>query len=261
MLANTGDIACLLAAGVLCVLWRRWEMPRRQASLPHVLTCGCVLPSRWVACAGLAAGLLSGGCVQTAMTPAQQIEPGTTVLSASLDEPGVAYVPRLNAQLTQGLGGGDLTANVSIPSLIGVGAGLTGRYYLSDRLTGELQLQAGGILRRTAALALLGIQKGPVDTVNWPVSTGHWYFGGRVGATMGKPPELLGRGRGLSEVETVVAPVVGGTVGYGPVDIGSNWRMQIEAEANVPLSRNEFELDDVPFPATRLSIGFFRLFR
>jgi hypothetical protein len=260
MLANTGDIACLLAAGMLCVLWRR-QMPWRQASLPHVLTYGCALPSRWVACAGLAAGFLFGGCVQTAMTPAQQIEPGTTVLSASLDEPGVAYVPRLNAQLTHGFGGGDLTATVSIPSLIGVGAGLTGRYYLSDRLTGELQLQAGGILRRTATLALLGIQKGPVNTVNGSVSTGSWYFGGRAGATVGEPPELLDPDRDLSEVETVVAPVVGGTVGYGPMNIGSNWRMQIEVEANAPLSPNDFDLDDVPFPASRLSIGFFRLFR
>lgn len=261
MLANTDGLEGLLAPGMLYALRRLWQMRRGQVPLPSVLTCGYGLPCRWIACAGLAAGLLSGGCVQTAMTPAQQIEPGTTVLSASLDEPGFAYIPRLNAQLTQGLGGGDLTANVSVPSLIGAGAGLTGRYYLSDRLTGELQLQAGGIPGRTAALALLGVQKGPVDTVNWPVSTGHWYFGGRVGATVGKPPELLGRGRDLSEVETVVAPVVGGTVGYGPVEIGSNWQMQIEAEANVPLSRNEFELDAVPFPATRLSIGFFRLFR
>lgn len=189
------------------------------------------------------------------MTPAQQIEPETTVLSASLDEPGFLYVPRLNVQLTQGLGGGDLTANASVPSLIGFGAGLTGRYYLTDRLTGKLQFQAGGLPEQAAALGLLGLQRGPVGTESW-------YFGGQVGVTSGKPPDFLGTGAGVSEGEPATAPVIGGSVGYGPMDIGSNWQMQIELEANAPLTlEQDFDLDEVPFPATRLSIGFFRLFR
>lgn len=188
------------------------------------------------------------------MTPARQIGSETTVLSASLDEPGFAYAPRLNVQLTRGLEGGDLTANVSFPSLLGAGAGLTGRYYVTDHLTGNLQFQAGGLPEQTAVLGLVGVQ-------SVPTGTGGWYVGGQLGAINGRPPDVLGTGTGAPNAEQVAAPVVGGSVGYGPVEIGSNWRMQIELEANAPLTEEDFDLDEIPFPATRLSVGLLRLFQ
>lgn len=198
-----------------------------------------------------AVGVLSGGCVQTAMLPAQRLDAGTTVTSVHLDEPGFLYLPRANVQVTQGLGGGDLSLNASYPFL---GGGLTGRYYLGGGVNAELQLQAmrnGDAAEGPSGLALLGVQ-----TV--PASLSSWYLGAQVGALNTHELDFFNASprRPSRRYTTAVA---GGSVGYGPVDLGGAWRLQVELAVNAPLSQYAFER--LPYPASRLSIGVFRLFR
>lgn len=190
------------------------------------------------------ASLLIGGCVQTAMLPAQQLDAGTTVAGASLDEPGILYIPRANVQLTQGLGGGDLSVNLSGPPL---GAGLTGRAYLSGRASAELQVQAAALDDAggapTAGLALLGVQE-------VPTGEDRWYFGGQAGVIHGTGIRV----GGPADVQTL--PVVGASLGLGSFDLGSSWQIQVELASNVPVPVGNADLS----PATRLSVGVFRLF-
>lgn len=144
--------------------------------------------------------------------------------------------------MTHGLGGGDLTANLSGPP---PGGGLVGRYYLSTDATAEIQVQ-GAKFSGWSALALLGVQEVPHGDDSWNL-------GGQIGT-------INGRGNQLSDVGPTARrtyPVVGGSIGYAPFSIGEQWKMQIEVEGNVPLSGSE---DDPPLPATRLSVGVFRLF-
>lgn len=193
----------------------------------------------------LCAALLSGGCVQTAMLPAQQLDSGTTVVGASIDEPGFLYIPRVNVQVTQGIGGGDLSANLSGPP---VGGGVTGRAYLSDQLNVEVQAQAtalNGAAGPASGLVLVGLQQAPTPN--------QWYLGAQAGIVRGTGFDI---GGSTSDVQT--RPLVGASFGVGPFDVGTDWRMQLELETNVPVGPWE---DDPPFPATRISIGFFRLFR
>ena len=194
----------------------------------------------------LATVLLGSGCVQTAMLPAQQLDSGTTVAAASLDEPGFLYVPRANVQLTQGIGGGDLSVNLSAPL---VGGGLTGRAYLSDRVNAELQVQAAALNGGEdppTGLALVGVQEAPTGA-------DQWYLGGQFGIIHG-PGFVFNQ---APEVKT--RPVVGASIGFGPVDLGTDWRLQVELEGNAPLGGSDD--GDLPIPATRLSIGVFHLFR
>lgn len=197
------------------------------------------------------ASLLIGGCVQTAMLPAQQLDAGTTVAGASLDEPGILYIPRANVQLTQGLGGGDLSVNLSGPPL---GAGLTGRAYLSGRASAELQVQAAALEDAfdaggapTTGLALLGVQE-------VPTGEDRWYFGGQAGVIHGTGIRV----GGPADVQTL--PVVGASLGLGSFDLGSSWQIQVELASNVPVPVGNADDDDPPLPATRLSVGVFRLF-
>lgn len=194
----------------------------------------------------LAAALLMSGCVQTAMLPAQQLDSGTTVASASLDEPGFLYIPRANVQLTQGVGGGDISVNLSGPLL---GGGIIGRTYLSPGLNAELQVQAAALNGEGepgTGLVLAGVQEAPTRA-------DQWYLGGQLGV-------IHGAGFVINQTpEVQTRPVVGGSVGFGPIDLGGAWRMQVELEGNAPLGG--LGEDDPPLPATRLSIGFFRLFR
>lgn len=183
--------------------------------------------------------ILASGCVQTAMLPARQLESGTTVASTSLDEPGRVILPRLNAQVTHGLGGGDFTVNLSVPPF---GGGLTGRYYLTDRASAKFQLQVAPLRAGATGLGLVGIQETPTREDSW-------YFGAQLG-TINGVDQVNGNRK--------TTPVIGGSAGYGPVDLGSSWQMQVEFESNVPLSTPE---GHPPVPATRLSIGFFHLFR
>ena len=192
-----------------------------------------------------ALALLTGGCVQTSMLPAQQLEGDETVAAVSLDEPGFLYIPRANAQFTAGLGGGDLSLNVSGPPL---GAGLAGRYYLTPRLNAEAQVQTarGFDQEHGASLAMVGLQEVPTgDDV--------WYLGGQAGAIVGSPVLDLD---GSEEDTPQTYPVVGATLGLGPFEVGSSWQIQVELEGNAPITPGN---EEPPLPATRLSIGFFYL--
>ncbi len=176
------------------------------------------------------------------MLPAQQLDSGDTVPAVAIDEPGILYIPRGTVQVTHGVGGGDLTANLSGPPL---GGGLTGRYYLSRGATAEVQVQ-GAQFSGWSVLTLLGIQE-------VPHGEDAWFLGGRIGAINGRANQLSDAG----PTDRRTYPVVGGSIGYAPFSIGEQWKMQIEVEGNVPLSGSE---DDPPRPATRLSVGFFRIF-
>lgn len=200
----------------------------------------------------VAVSVLAGGCVQTAMLPADTMEDGETRASLSVGAPGALFVPRFNAQVTRGLGGGDLTANLSavpVSERAIVGGGLAARSYLSGDLSVEAQLQGTSFSGRVAGLALLGLQ-----TI--PSHGGGWYIGVQTGGVRGPSPDVLfDDGRGEERIWT--APVVGGTVGYGPVDLGPSTRMQIELKANVPIWGDEGE---APPATTGLSVGVFGLF-
>jgi len=193
----------------------------------------------------------AGGCVQTAMLPADRVEKGDTRASFGVGVPGALFVPRLSAQVTRGLGGGDLTANLGVvPSSEQaiVGGGLAARSYLAVDMSIEAQLQGAVFSDRTAGLALVGLQ-------TMPSGDGGWYVGAQTGVVRGPSPDVLVDG--LGEERTWTAPVVGGTVGYGPFELGSSTRMQVELKANVPVWGDDGE---APPGATGLSIGVFGLF-
>jgi len=182
------------------------------------------------------------GCVQTALLPSRHLAEGETVVAASLDEPGFLYVPRLNLQVTQGLGGGDLSANVG-GTVQTVGGGLAGRYYLTDALTAEGQVQGVRVFDNSwTAAALLGIQQttDPSD---------HLYVGGHVGGMRGT--EILAD----ADESPRTLPLVGGSIGVGHIDLGGAWRMQIELEASVSVPSSE---EEGLVPPAHLSIGVFR---
>jgi hypothetical protein len=200
-----------------------------------------------------AVAFLTGGCVQTAMLPADRLEDGETRASFGVDEPGALFIPRLNAQVTHGVGGADLTANVSVLPLSEraiVGGGLAARSYLAYDLSVEGQLQVTSFSGRTVGLALLGLQ-----TI--PPSEGGWYVGAQTGVVRGPSPDVLVWGSSSAERRTWTAPVVGGTVGYGPIGLGPSARMQIELKANMPVWGDEGE---APPATTGLSVGVFGLF-
>lgn len=195
---------------------------------------------------------LTGGCVQTAMLPADRLEDGETRGSLGLEAPGALFYPRINAQVTHGVGGADLTANVSAVPLSDqtiLGGGVAARSYLTRDLSLEAQLQATSLSGRTAGLVLLGLQTIPPDE-------GGWYAGGQTGVVSGPSPDVV-VWDGSSERRTWTAPVVGGTVGYGPVRIAPSARMQLELKLNVPAWDDEGE---APPASTGLSVGVFGLF-
>jgi hypothetical protein len=192
---------------------------------------------------------LTGGCVQTAMLPADRLEDGETRAALGVDEPGALFIPRLNVQVTQGLGGGDVTANlgaVPVSDQPIVGGGLAARSYLTHDLSVEAQVQATSFSGDTAGLVLVGVQTIPSDE-------GGWYIGGQTGVVSGPSLDVLSGDGG----RTWTAPVAGGTVGYGPVRIGASTRMQIELKANMPVWGDEGEAPPV---STGLSVGIFGLF-
>jgi hypothetical protein len=198
--------------------------------------------------------LLTGGCIQTAMLPADRVEDGETRGSLGLEAPGALFCPRINAQVTHGVGGADLTANVSavpFPDQAIVGGGLAARSYLAYDLSVEGQLQITSFSGRSAGLVLVGLQTIPPDE-------GGWYAGGQTGVVSGPSPDVLFPGGASAETErTWTAPVVGGTVGYGPVRIAPSARMQLELKLNVPAWDDEGE---APPASTGLSVGGFGLF-
>lgn len=203
--------------------------------------------------------LLLGGCVQTAMLPANEVEEGETYASVSVGEPGALFIPRLNVQITQGVGGGDVTAILSTtptPEQPIFGGGVAARSYLKDDLALEGQLQAtlfptsSPSQRATAGLALVGVQTIPSEP-------GSLYGGGQVGIVSGPSPDVaFGVGEPAGESRTWTAPVFGGTLGCGPIYWGEATHLQIELTANLPAWGDE---GDPPIPATGVSIGVFGL--
>ena len=188
------------------------------------------------------------------MLPADRLEDGETRGALGLEAPGALFHPRINAQVTHGVGGGDLTANVSavpLPNQPIVGGGVAARSYLTRALSAEVQAQATVFSGQPAGLVLLGLQTIPPDE-------GGWYVGGQTGVVSGPSPDVLSWGGAPAEERrTWTAPVVGGTVGYGPIDLGSSTRMQVELKANMPVWGDEGE---APPASTGLSVGVFGLF-
>jgi len=187
------------------------------------------------------------------MLPAEKVDSGETVGSLSIGEPGALILPRVGLQVTQGFGSGDLTANlnaVPCPGEILLGGGLAVRSYLTPGLSAEVQLQGTSFSKRAAGLALFGLQTIPSDG-------GGWYVGGQTGVVNGPSPDVLFNG-GLpaGETHTWTAPVVGGTVGYGSIELGSSTgsrpRMQIELKANAPIWGDNGEAPQRP-PGYRLA--------
>jgi hypothetical protein len=203
------------------------------------------------------------GCMQTAMLPAEQMEDGETTASFTVGEPGAILLPRMGMQVTHGVGRGDVTVNVSGSPDVGgvaVGGGLAARSYLTDRVTGEAQVQLTSFSagdespRRAAGLVLLGLQ-------SVPSPDGGWYAGAQAGVVRGPSPDEYAPIFGASPAEVGAVwtdPFVGGTVGVGPIDLGDRTRMQIELTANLPVWGDESE---PPAPANTLSVGVFGLFR
>jgi hypothetical protein len=201
-----------------------------------------------------AVAFLTGGCVQTAMLPADRLEDGETRGSLGLEAPGALFYPRINAQVTHGVGGADLTANVSAVPLSDqtiLGGGVAARSYLTRDLGVEVQAQGTALSGQPAGLVLMGLQTIPPDE-------GGWYAGGQTGVVSGPSPDVLVWGGSSAETaRTWTAPVVGGTVGYGPIGLGPSARMQIELKANMPVWGDEGE---APPATTGLSVGVFGLF-
>lgn len=196
-----------------------------------------------------------GGCVQTAMLPADTLEEGETRGAVSVAEPGALFLPRLTAQVTRGFGDGDLTANVSavpVPEQPIVGGGLAARSYLAPDLSVEGQLQGTIFAGQPVGLALFGVQTIPSDD-------GGWYGGGQAGVVSGPSLDVLfGEGFQEEKERTWTGPVLGGTVGYGPIDVGSSTRLQIEGKANLPIWGDRGE---PPLVNSGVSIGVFGLFQ
>ena len=133
---------------------------------------------------------------------------------------------------------------------------MVARSYLNDGLSLEGQLQAtffpvaSSSRRATAGLVLAGLQ-------TLPSEPGSLYGGGHVGIVRGPSPDAVYEGGGSVDTpRTWTAPVIGGTLGYGPFDSGESTRMQVELKANLPIWGDEGE---PPMPASGVSVGIFGL--
>ncbi len=193
--------------------------------------------------------LVGPGCVQTAMLPARQLDAGETAVSVAIHEPGVLYVPWANGQLTYGLGGSDVSVNLG-GSAGAVGGGLAGRAYLSDLVNAEGQVQLAEVINARQGLLQGGLQGVPSE--QHPL-----YVGGRLGLLRGTGVLEEGFGSSGPEGPPHSIPYVGATLGYGRIDLGGAWALQLEVEANVPIPPVA-ENDDRPLPPSRISIGLFR---
>lgn len=191
----------------------------------------------------------STGCVQTAMLPASQLDAGETAVSVSIDEPGMLYVPRANGQFTYGLGGGDLSLNLG-GTVGSFGGGVAARSYLSEAVNAEAQVQLADVWDARQWLVQAGIQGVPPEENSL-------FVGGQLGALRGTAPleEQLGGYQRETPIQTV--PFIGASLGYGRIELGKGWALQIELEANVPIPPT-VEEDDRPLPPSKLSVGIFR---
>lgn len=191
----------------------------------------------------LISAVLTAGCIQTATLPAHQVDRGETVASASVDVPASAWIPRANVQVTQGWGGGDVSANVS-GSFSLFGGGLSGRYYVSDNLNAELQVQTGRVFEDWTTTAFGGIQQ--AATNDRP-----WYLGIHGGLLNG---EKINVNLPESYYSRKTLPMIGSTIGVGKIELGETWTLQVEMEVNATIPYT----DEASVPPSRISIGLFR---
>ena len=85
--------------------------------------------------ATIGAALLSTGCASTRMETARQLDHGEFVVGATIDVPGVLWIPRIGAHGMIGLGDvGDLSLYLGT-AFITYNFGLGGRLYLGDMAT------------------------------------------------------------------------------------------------------------------------------
>lgn len=194
-------------------------------------------------CLLLISAVLSAGCIQTATLPAHQIDRGETVSSASVDVPGFAWIPRANLQVTQGLGGGDVSTNFG-GTATAFGGGLSGRYYVSEHLNAELQVQTGHVFDDWATTVFGGIQQAATNDRSW-------YLGIHGGLLNGKKVNI---NLPESHYSRKTLPMMGGTIGIGKIELGEAWILQVEMEVNATIPYT----DEASVPPSRLSLGLFR---
>lgn len=192
---------------------------------------------------------LQSGCVQTTTLPARQLDSGETVASGGINGP----VPlELFGQVTTRVGKGDLSANLGLSSSSLLG-GVAGRRYLGERINAQTQLRVGWNEQFASLLAVGGVQS--VPSAEMPLYVGI-HGGTRTWIAEPAPEGTAGSfflpGKGLD-------PLVGGSVGIGRIDLGPNWRVQIELELTANLGTDAAGGDYNLLPApNRLSIAVFR---
>lgn len=193
--------------------------------------------------------IVGPGCVQTAMLPARQLDAGETAVSVTIHEPGVLYVPWANGQFTYGIGRGDVSVNLG-GSAGAFGGGVAGRAYLTPLVNAEAQAQMADVINARQGLLHMGLQGVPSEQD--PL-----YVGGRLGLLRGTGVLEEGFGSAGREDPPHSVPYIGATLGYGRIDLGGAWALQLEVEANVPIPPTA-EKDDRPLPPSHISIGLFR---
>ena len=93
----------------------------------------------------------------------------------------------------------------------------------------------------------------PCRSPDYPERTGLAVRGGHVGIVRRPSPDAVYEGGGSVDTpRTWTAPVIGGTLGYGPFDSGESTRTQIELKANLPIWGDEGE---PPMSASGVSVG------
>lgn len=202
---------------------------------------------RWIAV--LISALLFSGCATTSMQPARPLSDGETVTTLYLDEPGFLYIPRAGAQVTKGLGGGDVSANVSA-SVWHADVGVGGRAYLSDRWSLMLQNQTAFMYEYRDGT--IGWNTSMLAVRSMPPPDGWFYGGWQGGLSVVSPAANEVFSFGTTET-TVTVPFIGGMVGVGPFSIGEAWTLQVELQLSAPLTES-----DAAIAPARLSVGFLR---
>lgn len=184
------------------------------------------------------------------MQPARPLNEGETVTTLYLDEPGFLYVPRLGGQVTQGVGGGDVSANLSA-SFWHADLGIGARRYLSDRWSLMVQNQTAFLYEFDDGA--LGWNTLMLAGRSMPPPDGHFYGGFHGGISVVSPAA-----RSLLEFQdrtsAIGVPFAGGMIGLGPYSIGEAWSLQLELQLSAPLTGD----DDVIVAPARLSVGFLR---
>lgn len=117
---------------------------------------------------------------------------------------------------------------------------MAGRTYLSDVVNAEVQAQVADVVGARQWLLQGGLQGVPSEE-------NALYMGRRLGVLRGTAPLKNLSGGVQREGPARTIPFVGASLGYGRIDLGGAWALQIEPEANVPIPPRA-EGDDRPFP-------------